>query len=57
MSDPEFRILVAKMRKAQKNYYKTRSIDTDAKKSFLQESKRLEKEVDDVLAGSNPLLF
>lgn len=56
MTYEEFKILVAKMRKAQKNYYKARSIDPD-KKALLQESKRLEKDVDAALADSNPKLF
>ena len=38
----EFARLVYKMRKQQKKYFKTRNIDD------LKESKRLEKEVDDI---------
>jgi hypothetical protein len=44
MTDPQFKDLVYKMRQAQKSYFKNR-LNKD-----LQESKRLEREVDNELA-------
>ena len=43
MSNKEFIDLVAKMRKSQKDYFRTRRSD------ILQESKRLEKSVDNAI--------
>lgn len=43
MSNKEFIDLVAKMRKSQKDYFRTRRPD------ILQESKRLEKSVDNAI--------
>lgn len=54
VTDPEFVDLVARMRDAQRRYFKTRSPDV------LQESKRLEREVDaavDAASGHQQRLF
>lgn len=45
MTESEFRELVAKMRSAQKAYFRTRSLDA------LDQSKRLERAVDAVISG------
>lgn len=47
MSEPEFIKLVARMRRAQKDFFKSKSYP------MLQESKKLEQEVDQYLAGIN----
>lgn len=57
MTSEDFKSLVARMRKAQKNYYKTRGTDP-LKKTYLEESKKLEREVDNALTEeTNPKLF
>lgn len=46
MSDYEFRELVAKMRSAQRDYFRTRSRDA------LDQSKQLERAVDAAISGA-----
>lgn len=57
MTFEDFKSLVSRMRKAQKNYYKTKGLDP-LKAEYLKESKKLEREVDEVLnEETNPKLF
>ena len=49
MTSAEFNSLVREMRKAQKEYFRTRS------KESLMKSKTLEKQVDDALSGQRTL--
>ena len=57
MTFEDFKSLVSRMRKAQKNYYKTRGVDP-MKDQYLKESKQLEREVDEKLnEDTNPKLF
>jgi hypothetical protein len=52
MTDDDFRQLVAEMRNAQREYFKTRASD------WLTAAKKLEKQVDDELRPSKaPTLF
>ncbi len=51
MTDKEFRDLVRRMRAAQKDYFRTRH------KSYLDYSRRLEKQVDAELRNDTPNLF
>lgn len=62
MDYEQFKVLVRKMRKAQTNFFKAKSGNTinciSDKKAFLQESKRLETEVDKFLKEDDrPQLF
>ena len=51
MNHEEFEIKVKKMREFQKKYFRTRNTND------LAEAKRLEREVDEYLAGREPELF
>ena len=49
MNDKDFRDLVAKMRTAQKSYFRTRAKDPVKAREILAESKRLEAKVDNAI--------
>ena len=51
MTEADFRALVCRMRKAQRDYFRTRD------RVILDESKRLEREVDAEIGSDQPSLF